>query len=83
MFKKSRNNITKMAPAPRISTSWSSLKLDKSFVWSRASIVRAIVGTILLALIAYLLWLPIFYVFSAFHGVSSYHQPMVTEPGEE
>jgi hypothetical protein len=59
------------------------MKVDKSLLWSRGSIIRVIVGIIFFILITYLLWLPIFYVFSAFHGVSSHHQPMAIEPGEE
>jgi hypothetical protein len=72
-----------MGLVPRLSTSWATMKLDKSFPSSRASFVRAAFGMLFFGLLAYLLWLPIFYLFSAFHRVIPHHQSLVIEPGEE
>jgi hypothetical protein len=72
-----------MGLASRLSTSWATMKLDKSFLSSRASFVLAALGMLFFGLLAYLLWLPIFYLFSAFHLVLPHRRSLVIEPGEE
>jgi hypothetical protein len=78
-----RHKIIKMSLKFRLSTSWATLKLDKIFPSSRASVVRAVFGIFFFGLLAYLLWLPIFYLFSAFHRVSPHYQSLLIEPGDE
>lgn len=73
-----------MGLVPRLSTSWVSMKLDKSLVSARVSILRAIVAILTFSVVVYLLWLPIFYLFGAFHDLVSHRsQPVIIEPGEE
>ena len=73
-----------MGLAPRISTFWAHMKLDKTLFSSRASIARAVVALLLFSFFAYLLWLPAFYLIGVLHGLSSHHkQPLIIKPGEE
>ena len=74
-----------MAFATRISSSWVSMKLDKSFVSFRSTIFRAVITVLVFVLLAYLLlWVPIFHFLGAFNGIPSHRGPtIVVEAGEE
>ncbi|PMD45006.1 hypothetical protein L207DRAFT_629537 [Hyaloscypha variabilis F] len=74
-----------MALAPRVSTSWISMKLDKIVVTSRGPIFRAVVAILVFVPLAYvLLWVPILHFFGASNSASSPRQQyMIVEAGED
>jgi hypothetical protein len=60
------------------------MKLDKTTAASRTSIFRAVLALLLIGIFAYLLWLPLFYLFSAFNGLLSHrHKSLIVRPGDE
>ena len=72
-----------MGIAPRASTSWASMRIERSLS-SRGSVLRILVLVLLFSTFAYIIWLPIFYLFQTFQGASSHQkQPMILEPGDE
>lgn len=74
-----------MGLAPRISTSWASLKIENSLGSPRASAIRTILALLAGCFITYLLLLPVFYLFQTIANLGSQPQflPMIHEPGEE
>jgi hypothetical protein len=72
-----------MGIAPRIKTSWASMRVKKGLS-SRGSIIHIVVLVLLFSTFAYIIWLPIFYLFQTFQDASSHQkQPVILEPGDE
>jgi hypothetical protein len=74
---------SKMGIAPRIPTSWASMRVEKPFSF-RGSVLRILLLVLLFGIFAYIIWLPIFCLFQAFLGAFSHQkQPVVLGPGDE
>jgi hypothetical protein len=70
--------------AHRLPSSWKSLKLNKSLISSRCSLLRALAAILLLLHFVYVIWLPFAYLLGAFHhGWAVKNLPDLPEPGEE
>jgi hypothetical protein len=72
-----------MGISPRLSSSWASIRIEKSFS-SRGSIIHILVLVLFFSALAYIIWLPFFYLLQTFQDASSpQKQPMILGPGDE